>query len=80
MSIVQEWRDETLSNILSTYEAKDIFNADETALFWKHTPDQTLAFKGEKPEGRKKKKDRITILVTANMDGSDKLPLLFIGT
>ena len=54
-------------------------DADETALFWKCLPDKTLAFKGTKVEGRKAPKDRITILVAANSDGTDKLPLLILG-
>ena len=38
-----------------------------------------MAFKGEKCSGGKHSKDRITLLVGANMDGTEKLPLLMIG-
>jgi hypothetical protein len=34
---------------------------------------------GEKCHGGKLRKDGITVLVAANMDGSEKLPLLVIG-
>ena len=40
---------------------------------------QTLAPKGASIEGLKAPKDLITVLVTANMDGSDKRPLFVIG-
>lgn len=59
--------------------AKDIFNVDETGLFYKCTPDKTLAFKGERCSGGKLSKERITLLIGANMDGTEKLPLLMIG-
>ena len=42
-------------------------------------PDKTLTVKGDKCHGGKKSKERITVLVWANMDGSEKLPLLVIG-
>ena len=65
--------------ILEKYEGKDIYNADETGLFWRCLPNKTLAFTGDKVQGRKSPKNRITLLVGANMDGSHKLPLLIIG-
>ncbi|XP_063230823.1 tigger transposable element-derived protein 4-like [Bacillus rossius redtenbacheri] len=49
------------------------------AFFFKCTPDKTLAFKSEKCHGGKLSKERVTLLVGANMDGSEKLPLLKIG-
>jgi hypothetical protein len=44
-----------------------------------YPPNRTYAFRGEKCHGGKLRKDRITVLVAANMDGSEKLPLLVIG-
>ena len=38
-----------------------------------------MAFRGEACHGGKKSKDRLTVLVAANMDGSQKLPLYVIG-
>ena len=61
--------------ITEGYSPKDFYNADETGLFYKCTPDKTLAFKGERCSGGKLSKERITLLIGANMDGSDKLPL-----
>ena len=38
-----------------------------------------LCFSTDKLFGRKKAKDRVTVLVCVNMDGSDKRPLLVMG-
>lgn len=43
------------------------------------TPDKTLKFKGEKCVGGKLSKERITVLVAANMSGTEKRKLLVIG-
>ena len=79
LNVVTAWREDELQDILRRYEAADVYNADETALFWKCLPDRTLCFKGDQIEGRKAPKDRITIMTAANMDGSHKLPLLVLG-
>ncbi|GBO04384.1 Tigger transposable element-derived protein 4 [Araneus ventricosus] len=65
--------------IIRNYDEKDIFNADETGLFHKLIPNQTFKFKGEKCVGGKLSKVRITILVCANMNGSEKQKLTVIG-
>jgi hypothetical protein len=56
-----------------------VFNTDETALFFKCLPDKTFTFKEEKCHGGKYSKDRLTILLAVNMDGSEKLTPLHIG-
>jgi hypothetical protein len=61
------------------YADSDIFNGDETGLFYRLTPDRTLQFKGEKCSGGKHSKERITAWVCANMDGSEKKKLFIIG-
>ena len=53
--------------------------ADETGLFFKCLPDHSRCFKDEKCHGGKNSKDRVTILLTANMDGSKKLKSLMMG-
>ena len=44
---------------------------DETGLFWKTSPNRTLSTHSR--TGRKKAKDRITLALTCNADGSDKV-------
>jgi len=64
---------------LVDYDAKDIFNADETGLFYKCLSDRTLTFKSKKCHGGKNSKERITVMLAANMDGSQKIKPLIIG-
>ena len=54
--------------------SSDIFNFDETGIFWKMLPKQTLGFSGTTYHGFKCPKTSLTVLVGANMDGSEKYP------
>lgn len=57
-----------------------IYNADESGLYWKCLPTRTLAFKNEHgASGYKASKERLTIMTCANVKGTHKLPLLVIG-
>ena len=76
---LEDWMESVLRPILKKYKPCDVYNADETGLFWRLLPDKTMAYKGEAVHGTKTAKDRITVLCCANMDGSHKLPLLVIG-
>ena len=78
---------------MSGYECRDIFNMDETSLFYGYvlcnlvaqhltpirsmTPDRGLS--DRKQSGVKSKKTRLTYAFTANADGSEKLPPFIIG-
>ena len=68
---------EHLKSILEGYNECDIFNCDETALFWKMEPRTTLA--RASVSGKKLLKDRVSILATCNATGEEKLPLLLIN-
>jgi hypothetical protein len=68
---------EELRRLCTQYELRDILNMDETGLNWKRTPDRTLATKSH--SGTKKSKDRITIALTSNADGSEKFTAWVIG-
>lgn len=57
--------------------AADVYNMDETGLFWKHTPDGSLTT--ERLAGRKKEKVRLTSIHCTNGDGSDLMPLWIVG-
>ena len=76
---VKEWHKEVLSKILDKFKPCDIYNADETGLFWQCLPNKTMDFKGNKCHGGKKSKERVTLLLAGNMDGSDKIKPLIIG-
>lgn len=68
-----------LPPLLEGYHPDDIYNLDETGLFYKCLPNKSLAFKGEKCHGGKYSKDRITVVPICNSTGTHKLPLIVIG-
>jgi hypothetical protein len=63
--------------ILARYHLWDHFNWDEAGLCGSNTQDHGMATM--KLSRTKKSKDRIMILFGCNADGSEKLPLFFIG-
>ncbi|XP_051012804.1 tigger transposable element-derived protein 4 [Acomys russatus] len=73
------WYQNVLPYYLNDYHPKNVFNVKETGLFYRMLPTNTFAFKGETCSIGKLCKDRITLAVGTNMDGSEKLPLLIIG-
>lgn len=79
VQVRDEWLAKDLPGLIHRYDKNDIFNADETGVFFKCLPNKTLAFKNEKCFGGKKSKDRITVMVACNMTGLEKLKLLVIG-
>lgn len=70
---------EELPRAIEDYCIHDIYNADETALYFKCLPDKTLAFRTEDCKGGKHSKERVTILLGSNVTGDSKLPPLMIG-
>ncbi|GBM51556.1 Tigger transposable element-derived protein 4 [Araneus ventricosus] len=75
----ENWIKEILSKILKDYKPENIFNADETPLFFQCVPQKTLTFKKEKYFGGKQSKARLTVMLGANMSGHQKLKPLVIG-
>ncbi|CAG8609662.1 3925_t:CDS:2 [Gigaspora rosea] len=67
-----------LRELLSQYNPDDIYNADETGLFYRLLLNQMISKKAI--AGKKKDKSRITILLCANSTGSDKFRSLVIGS
>lgn len=61
-------------------QACQIFNADESGLYFKAISSTTYVDKDSpSAPGRKMHKERLTFMPCANMDGSLKLPLMLIG-
>lgn len=57
-----------------------LYNADETGLYWKAAPSNTQAAKNEKHiPGRKTPKDRLSALACANADGTHRLKPMLVG-
>ena len=60
--------------------ASQLYNADESALFWRKLLDTTLVHEAENTApGRKISKDRVTFMPCVNADGTHKLRLLMLG-
>lgn len=68
----EKWVKNVLPGIIEKYDPNDIFNADESGLFYKATPSGTLAVAGTQPTGGKVPKDRMTVLFLCNSTGSEK--------
>ena len=77
VSMTAPWTKTTLPTILSKYELKDIFNADEFGLFYQCLPDKTFNLGSEMCSGGKKSKIRLTGMA-ANALG-EKLEMFVIG-
>ncbi|KAK9707996.1 hypothetical protein QE152_g27508 [Popillia japonica] len=71
-NVTHGWINTVWSELTEKYAPSDIFNADEAGIFYKLTPDKTLKIKGEKCVGGQLSKERITVLVATNMDGTEK--------
>ena len=69
--VVKNWS-EKLNEITENYEPKNVYNLDESALFWRLLPSKTYSFGNHSKSGTKKWKTRITITLIVNADGSDK--------
>jgi DDE superfamily endonuclease/Tc5 transposase DNA-binding domain/CENP-B N-terminal DNA-binding domain len=82
-SVNDETIDSWLKNVWAVesegYDYKDIFNADETGLFYKLLPNKTMSRKGKTCTGGKLSKERVTVLLCSNATGTDKLKPLVIG-
>lgn len=77
-STIDEWK-RRLPSILNQYKDEDVFNVDETGLFYKAMPDRSLVCPRESCKGGKKSKERYTVMLCSNSTGTEKLKPLVIG-
>lgn len=78
ISVSNNFLQDTWEQLRSAYADCDIFNADETGLFYKCMPNTTLKFKGESCIGGKLSKERLTVLLCASATG-EKIQPMIIG-
>ena len=76
--MVAPWNETMLPTLLSKYDLKDIFNADEFGLFYQCLPNKTYHFKGQKCSGGKNSKVRLTGMAAGYATG-EKLPMFVIS-
>ena len=79
VSAANTWTADVLPSLLKDYRPDCVYNCDETALYYRATPEGTFCFPGDKAVGGKVAKERLTIMCCANSDGTHKLPLFVIG-
>ncbi|XP_039095347.1 tigger transposable element-derived protein 6 [Hyaena hyaena] len=76
---VNEWHAGEIIKLIADYSPDDIFNADETGVFFQLLPQHTLAAKGDHCRGGKKAKQRLTALFCCNASGTEKMRPLIVG-
>ena len=76
-NVVLEWCTR-LKEICKTYSLKNIFNCDESGLFYRMLFSRSLVQKGESCSGGKMSKERLTFLLGCSAEG-EKLKPLVIG-
>uniref|UniRef100_A0A2S2NVD0 Tigger transposable element-derived protein 4 n=1 Tax=Schizaphis graminum TaxID=13262 RepID=A0A2S2NVD0_SCHGA len=79
LNVANSWLINVCPKLNEKYTPEDIFNAGETGIYYRLTPDKTLKFKGEKCVGSNLSKERITVFVAANMSGTEKRKIMVIG-
>ncbi|XP_035680164.1 tigger transposable element-derived protein 4-like [Branchiostoma floridae] len=73
--VTESWK-ERLPQICEGYDARDIFNMDESGLYYRASTDKTLYAKGDDCSGGKRSKDRVTIAYCANLLGEKEKPIV----
>ena len=62
--VCEDWISK-LSSLVQDYTPYEIYNADETALFYRCLPNKTSEFKNKPYHGGKESKERLTVLLAA---------------
>lgn len=80
--ISEETADEWIKSflmILENYDPDDVFNMDESGMFFNLQPDRTLNIKGDRCHGGSKSKQRVTAVFCCNSTGTEKFKPWIIG-
>lgn len=72
---ITEWLNE-VKELISGYKERDIFNCDETGLFFRVLPENAMSFSNETCSEGNLSKERLTVLLCSNMDGEFEKPLI----
>jgi len=78
--MLKDWKENKLPDNLRCYSASNIYNVDESGLFYLCLPNKTFTLLAEKASrGIKESKQILAVLIEANMSGEDKLDPVIIG-
>lgn len=72
---VELWKSRVIEKC-SGYESRNIFNCDETALFYKQLPKKSYTMHGDTNVGSKSSKLRLTVLLLSNLIGEKESPII----
>ena len=75
MQTVAVWK-EKIEDIVAGYEPRNVYNSDETGLFFRMLPSKTLTVRGDKCTGGKLSEERLTLFICANMTGEIVKPIV----
>lgn len=73
--VIREWLN-NVKELIKGYNERDIFNCDETGLFYRILPENTMSFINETCSDGNLSKERLTIMLCANMNGEFEKPLI----
>ena len=68
-----------MKEIFSENSPENVYNADESGIYYKMLSQKTFCLKTEVVRGQKSKKDRLSVLICANISETDKLVPIVIG-
>ena len=71
---VSSWK-ERLPEIVKGYEPDDIWNMDESGVFWRALPENGFGQKGKQCKGGKKSKQRVTVAFFVTAAGNKEKPV-----
>jgi len=74
-STVDSWK-ERLPEIVAGYKKEDIWNMDESGVFWRALPDKGFGEKRKACKGGKKSKNRLTVAFFVNAAGEKEKPIV----
>ena len=74
--LVADWKTVRLPEIIKDYKESDVFNCEQTGLFFLQSSNRFLTMHGDDADGVKQDKKRITLLLTASWMGEKEKPLM----
>ncbi len=82
--VAAESRMSKIRHLMQQFEPRNIYNEDETGLLYRMIPTRTYLSQAEESQtvrgtSQMRRKERITAVLCTNMDGSHKLPVVYIG-
>ncbi|CAG7711672.1 unnamed protein product [Allacma fusca] len=78
--VAVDWVTKVWPSVCEGYTSQNIFNADEFGLFYSALPDVASKLMHETCHGGRMAQERLTVLLIANSDGTEKRPLTVVGS